>query len=147
MTAARKLRKREQVIAALLLQPTIAEAAHATGLGEKTLRRWLRSPDFAGEYRAARRQALEVAISSLQQATGEAVATLRRNLNAPTPQSVQVRAALGILEQAVRGTELFDLTDRVAALEENAREDTDALTPADRGFGTTARSAGANGSR
>src|SRR5437763_102872 len=54
MTATGKARKREQAIAALLERPTIAEAAQAVGVSERTLRRWLSEADFAADYAAAR---------------------------------------------------------------------------------------------
>src|SRR5207247_1202445 len=117
MTGVGKGRKREQAIAALLEKPTITEAAQVVGLSERTIRRWLSDPRFAADDRLARRQVVEVAIGGLQQATAEAVAALRRNLTADAPQAVQVRAALGILEQAAKGVELLDLAERVAALE------------------------------
>lgn len=86
------------------------------GASEVTLWRWMQRPDFADRYRAARRTALEGAITHLQQAAGEAAAALRRNLGCVVP-SVEVRSALGILEQAFRGAELLDLEERIAALE------------------------------
>ena len=116
-------RRQEQAIAALLAQPTIAEAAKSIGVGESTLRRWLGEPAFREAYRTARRQAVEVAIGTLQQAGAEAVTTLRRNMSETTPPAVQVRAAVAILEHAARGVELLDLAERVAALEESARQE------------------------
>ncbi len=108
--------QREQAILALLTHPTIPEAAKACGVGEVTLWRWLQDPAFAERYRAARRQVVEGAIASLQQMATEAATTLKRNLSCGTP-SVEVRAALAILEQAIKGAELLDLAERVAALE------------------------------
>ncbi len=109
-------RQREQAILTLLTHPTIPEAAAACGVGEATLWRWLQEPEFAERYRAARRQVVEGAIASLQQTATEAATTLKRNLSCGTP-SVEVRAALAILEQAIKGAELLDLAERVAALE------------------------------
>ena len=120
MTGAGKFRKREFAIAALLEKATIAEAASAIGVSEKTLRRWLQDPDFAAEHRAAQRQAVDLAIARLKQATGEAVATLRRNLTSGMP-SVEVRAATEILSQTARWQELDELADRVKALEQSER--------------------------
>ena len=116
----RQPRKREEAITALLAQPTIAEAARAVGLGEKTLRRWLQDPEFASAYRAARRQVTENALVALQRAAGKAVATLARNLSAPAPAAVQVRAALGILDQTFKAVELLDLGDEIAELKQRA---------------------------
>ena len=112
-------RKREQAILALLAHPTIPEAARACGVSDKTLWRWLQDEEFRRSYREARRQVLEGAISNLQQATGEAAAALRRNLSCGVP-SVEVRSALGIIEQAIKGAELLDLAERIATLEEQA---------------------------
>jgi transposase len=117
---ARKQRKREQAIAALLTAASIKDAAQAVGISERTLRRWLDDDaGFAADYHAARRRAIEVAIANLQQAAGEAAATLRRNLAAAAP-AVQVRAAIAILQEAAKGTELLDLLNRVAALEQHS---------------------------
>src|SRR5262245_11792553 len=102
----------ELAIAALLTQPTHAEAARTAGVSEATLQRWLRQPDFVTEYRAARRAVVEGAIAKVQAIAGEAVAALRRNLTCGSP-SVQVRAALGILDIAAKGVELTDLAERV----------------------------------
>jgi len=104
----------------LLKNATIAEAASCVGISEKTLRRWLRDPQFAADHRAAQRQAVELAIAGLKQATGEAVATLRRNLTVGVP-SVEVRAATEILSQTARWQELDELAARVKALEQSER--------------------------
>jgi transposase-like protein len=113
-------RKRAAAIAALLTQGTVADAAKVAGLGEKTLRRWMAAPGFTAEYALARQRVIEGAVGALQQASAEAVATLRRNLTAGVP-SVEVRAALGIITQAFRGAELLDLAQRIAALEDLQR--------------------------
>ncbi len=114
-------RKEEQAIVALLTRPTVAEAAKACAVSEVTLWRWMQQPEFTERYRAARRQVLEQAIAQLQQASGEAVETLRRNLTC-TVASVEVRAALAIIDQAVKGAEVLDLETRIAALETTAAE-------------------------
>jgi hypothetical protein len=109
-------RKQDDAIAALLSTATIKEAADATKIGVATLYRWLQLPEFAAAYRAARREVVEHAITELQSATSEAVATLRRNLNCRN-EAVEVRAASIVLEQAIKGVELMDLQERVEKLE------------------------------
>jgi hypothetical protein len=59
-------RKREQAIAALLTQPTIAAAAKMAGIGERTLRRWLKLPEFASAYDAARREVVVAASEEMK---------------------------------------------------------------------------------
>jgi len=119
-------RKQEQGISALLLQPTLADAATAIGVDERTLRRWLREhPAFQAAYREARRQVVQHAIVQVQQATAEAVATLRTVMQAQTaPASAKVSAAKVILETAVKAVELEDLEARIAALETQTQERT-----------------------
>jgi hypothetical protein len=109
-------RKQEALIAALLTEPTHAAAAARTGVGEATLHRWLRRPAFRDAYRAARRRVLEAALSRLQQSAGKAVEALERNLACGNPAH-EVRAALGILDQAVKAAELLDLAERLEELE------------------------------
>ena len=113
-----KSRKHESAIAALLAHPTIAGAATAAGVSEATLLRWLKEPDFAAEYRAARRQAVEVAIALLQKASGAAVATLVSVMqDAEKPGSVRVSAARSVLDMAFKGMEMQDMEVRLTALE------------------------------
>ena len=114
-------RKQEAAISALLTAQTIGAAAGVVRVNERTLRNWLKMPAFQTAYRAARRQVVEQAISQLQQAANEAVATLQKNLTCGN-KSVEVRAALGILGQAVQGVELIDLEERIADLERRAAQ-------------------------
>jgi len=109
-------RKRDLAVAALLSEPTVAAAADKAGVSERTLRGWLRQSAFQAAYQAARRQVLEGAIGRLQQAAGEAVETLRRNLSAGRPAD-QVRAAGLILQHALGTAELLDMAERLEALE------------------------------
>jgi hypothetical protein len=127
-------RQREAAIAALLTAPTVGDAAKAARVSEKTLRRWLAEPAFAEPYRAARRQALDTAIGTLTAATGEAVVTLRRNMSEAAPPAVQVRAAVALLDLALRGAELIDLAERVEQLEAAAREGANGLARGGRLF-------------
>jgi hypothetical protein len=111
-------RKQEALISALLLAPTLADAAHTAGIGEVTAWRWLKEPTFQGAYREARRAVVQHAITQVQRATGEAVETLRSVMqDADAPASARVSAARVILETAVRAVELEDLEARIAALE------------------------------
>jgi len=108
-------RKQEALIAALLTEPSHASAAARAGVSEATLHRWLRLPDFQAAYRLARRGVVETAIGRLQQATGKAVDALERNLTCGQAGS-EIRAALGILAQALKAVELIDLVGRIEEL-------------------------------
>jgi len=111
-------RKQEALISALLLAPTLADAAHTAGIGEVTAWRWLKLEAFQTAYREARRQCVQQAIVQVQHATGEAVATLRAIMqDANAPASARVSAAKTVLDTAVKAVELEDLEARIAALE------------------------------
>jgi len=112
-------RKQEQGIRALLLQPTLVDAATAIGVDERTLRRWLRDDAvFQMAYREARRAVVQHAIVQVQRATGEAVETLRSVMqDAEASASARVSAAKAILDTAVKAVELEDLEARITALE------------------------------
>ena len=69
-------RKQEDAIAALLSQRSVADAARAAGIGERTLVRWMKLPEFDAEYREARRAAFGQSVGRLQQAASAAVTTL-----------------------------------------------------------------------
>lgn len=116
-TKASKHRQRELAIAALLSEPTIAASASKAGISETTLWRWMKEPDFQGEYRQARREVVERSIGRLQQATGEAVEALQRNLKCDNP-TAEIAAARTILDKSIQGLELSDLQAKVAKLEE-----------------------------
>jgi hypothetical protein len=95
-------RKKEAAIAALLTHKNHEEAAHAIGIDLKTLKSWMRLPEFIEEYRRAR---------------GAAVLVLLKLMADPaTPSSGRIRAALGVFGIAHEALEL-DMETRVSALE------------------------------
>lgn len=109
----------EKVIAALLSEQSIEDAAHISGIGARTIHRWLREDDaFQYAYRRARRKVVEQAQAQIQKATGRAVATLLAVMDDElAPPGAKVSAARTILEHAIRAVEIDDLTARIEALE------------------------------
>ena len=115
-------RKKEAAIAALLTQKNHEEAARATGIDLKTLKRWLRLPEFIKEYRRARWEVVEQAYARLQQNANAAGAVLLKLMADPaTPASARIRAALGVFGLAHAALDL-DLETRVSELERAAEE-------------------------
>lgn len=113
--------KMELAVVALLTQRNLEEAAHAAGIGARTLLRWLKLPEFQAACREARRAAFGQAISRLQQGTSAAATTLLKTMIDPsTPASVRVRAAEAIFNHAAKAIEIEDIEARVAALEQAA---------------------------
>lgn len=112
-------RRQEKALLALLTSPSVAEAARAAGIGERTLWRWFQQEPFARRYRELRRQSVAQAVARLQRSAGVAVETLEAVMtDKQAPAAARVRAAVATLELAVRGAELEELSARVAALED-----------------------------
>ena len=103
-------RKQDAAIGALLSHPTISAAAESVGIGEATLRRWLKDAGFLAAYRAARRDSLEQCIALLQEAGSDAVEALQQSLQANS-EGVRLRAACAILDYSMKGAELLDFRD------------------------------------
>jgi len=108
----------EKAISALLSCVTIEAAAKKAGVSDRTLHRWLREPGFRQGYLAARRQIMEQAVGTLQRASLGAVEALVRNLKCGVP-GTEVSAARVILEAGMKGVEMLEFEDRLAAVEES----------------------------
>ena len=108
----------EKAIHALLSSVTVEAAAKKAGVSDRTLHRWLNDPGFRQGYLAARRQVMEQAVGSLQRASLGAVEALVRNLKCGVP-GTEVRAALVILDAGLKGVEMMEFEDRLAAVEES----------------------------
>ena len=115
--------KKEEAVAALLVQRNLEDAARAVGISPKTLLRWMKEPEFDAAYRAARRAAFSQSIARLQQGSWAAATTLLKTMIDPnTPASVRVRAAECVMNHATKAIEIEDIEARVAALEQEAQE-------------------------
>ena len=111
-------RKMDEAIAALLTRPSIEEAARTVGIEPKTLRRWMREPEFKAKYMSARREVVAQSNARLQSSVGAAVTTLLKVMIDPaTPASTKVRAADSVLNHANKGIELEDILERLSVLE------------------------------
>ncbi len=119
-----KTTNKEKALAALLESSSIAEAAKRCELSQETLYRYLREKDFVSDYRNARRQVVENSITQLQQASGEAVEALRRNLSCSNPQA-EIRSAQIILDNALKGVELVDILERLETIENEYQKQID----------------------
>ena len=109
----------DAAVAALLTQPTMAAVAENLGVSPVTLWRLMQKPDFQEQYRQARRQVVSHAIAQIQQATSQAVDTLRTVMaDAKGSGATRVSAAKAVLELAMKAVELEDFDARLAAVEE-----------------------------
>ena len=116
-------RKKEEAVAALLVERNIEEAARSAGIGTTTLVRWMKLPEFKKAFREARRLAFGQEISRLQYASGPAVTTLQRlAVDSNVPPAVRARAAFYILTLSKQSIEIDDIDERVAELERAAED-------------------------
>ena len=76
-----KIINKEKALTALIESGSVVEAAEKSGLTRETLFRYLREKEFLKEFRDAQRAVVENAVSEIQQATSDAVPTLKLNLN------------------------------------------------------------------
>ena len=114
-------RKMEVAIAALVTRQSIEDAARVAGVAEKTLRRWMREPQFNAQYLQARREGVHQAVGRMQHATGAAGVTILKLMTDPNvPGAVRLRAAECVFHLAIKGIELEDIDVRVSELERAA---------------------------
>jgi hypothetical protein len=109
--------KQHKAIHALLASRTIEEAASVADCHPASIRRWLKDEDFSAAHRQARKDALDAAIAALQGAAARAAHTLEDELDSDS-SGIRVRAAISILDRAIKGQELFDVIQRLEDLEE-----------------------------
>lgn len=116
-----KNRKDEKLIAALLISPTVKDAAAAVGMSESTVYKKLNDEAFDKKYAAARMSLLEQTTAYLQGMTAEAVDKIREIMNDPeTPRQTALNAADCLLRNTYKMTEQTDIVNRISRLEELA---------------------------
>ena len=111
---------------------TIAQAAQSARVGQTTVYRRLRDPEFRRRVNEARAAFTERALGRLSAASTAAVRTLRQLLKAKS-DAVRLAAARTILELGTKLRETVELEQRILALEAHHYDDT---TKTNRGAGT-----------
>ena len=95
----KKVGQREQLILALLQQPSLEKAAASIGISTVTAWRISKTREFKEEYRNARWEALSQSSARPQQASGAAVsALLKVMIDKTTPAASRVRSADRVLD-------------------------------------------------
>lgn len=103
---------------ALLVETTFEGAYKRAGIAKATAQRYRELPAFKEAYRDAKRKAMEQVTTSLQQASIEAVEVLKNVMNdEQAPPSSRIQAARTVLDNAYKGIELDDLTERIEEVE------------------------------
>jgi hypothetical protein len=114
-----------KALAALLAHTRVEDAARASGLSARTIRRYLAEPDFARAYREQQRLLLSETTATLQRIAGDAAAAIEDSLSPEVEdKNLRLRAARTALEFLLRATEterkvreLEDVEERLEALE------------------------------
>lgn len=103
---------------ALLVETTFEGAYKRAGIAKATAQRYRELPAFKEAYRDAKRKAMEQVTTSLQQASIEAVEVLKNVMNdEQASPSSRIQAARTVLDNAYKGIELDDLTERIEEVE------------------------------
>lgn len=112
--------KQTKAIISLLSCRTVSEAATQAGVNESTVWRWMREEAFQDALQEAKQRMVAQAIIQLQQATGEAVGTLRGIMaDSEAPASARVTAAKAVLDMAVKAIKMEELEARLINLEQS----------------------------
>ena len=115
--------QREQLILAILQQPTLQKAAASIGISEVTAWRIRQILEFQREYLEARRELVLQSLARLQQGSSAAVSTLLKIMVDPNVSaSSRLQAASRILEHAKSAFVLEDLELRVRRMEQMVPE-------------------------
>jgi AcrR family transcriptional regulator len=112
----------DAIVELMVAGMTTAEVAAAIGRSASTVYRRLRSPAVRARITEGRAEVLRPHLRALQSATGRAIDYLVQVLDLPNHHaSTKVRAAVAIVELAMKLTHFVELAPRVAALEAGRR--------------------------
>jgi hypothetical protein len=112
-----------KALGALLVAPSIRQAAIDAEVPEKTLHNWLKSSKFEAAYRDARREAVRQSTARAQSAASAMVAVLIRIATKDTARDAdRISAASKVYDIAFKGVELEDLRNELEQLQALIRE-------------------------
>ena len=111
----------EAILAALAAGHTYDEAATLAKVSRRTVERRMADPLFRAQLDDAKRIVVQQTAASLAQASASAIAKLEALLQHRDPW-VQFKSATALVEFSIRVRESEGYEDRLAALEERARE-------------------------
>lgn len=110
--------KREKALSALLVSRTQAEAAALAGIGESTLREYMKDAEFKERYNLACRELVREAARQAQQTLSPALRTLRTIVEDEDEQTqARITAARTMLEYSLKLSEHADILEQLRELE------------------------------
>lgn len=115
---------KQKALAAMLSCPSMEAAAAKAGISSRTLRNYLKDPEFAEEYRKVNSQLVTAATLQIQRSLAPAISTLREIAeDGSANMTARIQAARGLLEYGIRLSELGDVYARIEALEAAMEDD------------------------
>ena len=105
----------EKIIAALMNNSTLAQAAKAAGISSRALYDRMGDKEFRAEYKAAKAALMRQATQALNDRISEAVNTIAEIMQDTTANpAIRLQAAQTILSQATKFSERLDTVDEKA---------------------------------
>ena len=115
--------RQQAVLPVVALAPSIAQAAHESGLSERTLRRWLDDPNFREQLSRLHREACNVARRQLQALMPHLISVLATEAIENPDPALRIRAARYAMNYAVRFCDFDRLSDDLRDLRAALQED------------------------
>lgn len=112
--------RKEKALQALLVCRTRAEAAKAAGIGESTLREYMKDPEFSTAYKQAAAGIMDSATRQLQQNLTAAIDRLGKIAADDGENSMaQISAAKALLDYGLKFTEFNDVLKELETTEDS----------------------------
>lgn len=113
----------EKLIYAMLVLPTVSQAAESIGITPDTGYRFLKLRHVQDAYKQLRKQSFENALNGLLDVVDEAVSTLRTIMSdKKISASVRVRSAEILLKSAIEYHKIQELEEKLEELTELSKE-------------------------
>ena len=110
--------RKEKALQALLVSRTRVEAAAAAGIGESTLRDYMKDPEFMDRYTQAFGDMVRDATRQAQQTLSPALSVLQEIMeNRDEQANARITAARSILEYSLKLCEQTDILEQLRELE------------------------------
>lgn len=110
--------KKLKAIHAIIVAPNLKSAAESIGVGYRTLRRWMKEPEFIGQLNQAELELIESGLRRLLTLQDKAFKTLTELLDSPN-DFARHKACLTVLSQMHKYRELYVIEHKLNELEES----------------------------
>ncbi len=113
---------RDRAVVAMLTEKSVGAAARRSGVGERTLRRWMTEDDaFKRELGEARRATFQAGMSRAQALTAKAIETLAALMGRQIPPNVRLGAVRTIVELGIHQNDAETILRRLDEIEAHQR--------------------------